>query len=469
MLLISVFQIGAVLPTLLNFDPPSPSTDASRVMELANLSFSLFQPECSLGDSIMLNYYLALLQPLFFIAVLLVFHAVCSPFALQVLSLLNVDLSSSTFSGSHPATIFFRFFLQGIILSLDIQYLTLSSKVFSVFDCSKQNDGYYYLASSPGMRCFSGDWYLFLPGCIAGFLVYVVGIPLGFSRIVKWLESGKETPDSHQQFFSQYCFLGRRLKGNHPYWQIGLMWWKAAFVSIRIFIPSTSLLRGVFAVLLMLTLLMFKIGVRPYTLRINNILDVFIHTCLLLVLLSAEILVTSSSKLFGADKRTVEAIYFIAWALAFLGLAYSIWLTVKGWSVFMAEKVKKTVARWQSTNQLPSQVVRPEDTAVVYAKPQALDVSSLGQQQDVPDTQEDLPEGFLPSIRLGSARHRNAPERRESDSEKQGTEMQTLGDAGDSTTPRRDSKAAQGAPSPASARLSFSPAHAADINPSHEA
>ncbi|KAI9136639.1 hypothetical protein BKA69DRAFT_1101687 [Paraphysoderma sedebokerense] len=49
--------------------------------------------------------------------------------------------------------------LRGFNTILTFIYLIVASKSLSFFDCTKEADGYSYLDSDPGLRCYEEEWW----------------------------------------------------------------------------------------------------------------------------------------------------------------------------------------------------------------------------------------------------------------------------------------------------------------------
>ncbi|KAI9136915.1 hypothetical protein BKA69DRAFT_74910 [Paraphysoderma sedebokerense] len=61
--------------------------------------------------------------------------------------------------------------------SLSLVYITVSTYSLALFDCTKENDGFYYLDSDPSLRCYDDWWYSDLSLSIFALIFYVIGIP----------------------------------------------------------------------------------------------------------------------------------------------------------------------------------------------------------------------------------------------------------------------------------------------------
>ncbi|KAI9137321.1 hypothetical protein BKA69DRAFT_1098730, partial [Paraphysoderma sedebokerense] len=63
---------------------------------------------------------------------------------------------------------------------LNIIYIVLVSQSLTIFDCTKEADGQYYLDAQPNALCYSDWWHEYASMGAAGLAVYVIGIPLYF-------------------------------------------------------------------------------------------------------------------------------------------------------------------------------------------------------------------------------------------------------------------------------------------------
>lgn len=157
-----IVQIIAVAP----FSWPAGAQRALNAFSIFSLDLNLFASECTLA-SFEASYAASLVAPLFFALVLV---ASCLGYSLlrRVVAAM-ADMPEISTRGVLMSTLF----AVGPLV-----YLPLARATLVLLDCRKlPGSSAYWLKASLARKCYSATWWGLFPVCLAGLLVYVLGIP----------------------------------------------------------------------------------------------------------------------------------------------------------------------------------------------------------------------------------------------------------------------------------------------------
>ena len=221
-------QILGVVGTTSRLSWPDSATRTFSLLALANWNLKLFAAECSVA-SFSVRFTLRTLYP----ALLLL---ICVP-AIVVLRLSFI-----------PSVIRLRsrfyVLLQKTVVTLGpLVYISVSQASCSLFDCTKEPGGDYFLDSDPSVSCFESEWFSALPVGLISLLLFTIGIPAFIMGHLLYFKDSLKDPHVIAVFGSAYSLFQSRLwffeavllskrlivvvvtlfLSRWPFWQVGLL------------------------------------------------------------------------------------------------------------------------------------------------------------------------------------------------------------------------------------------------------
>ncbi|KAI9140027.1 hypothetical protein BKA69DRAFT_592450 [Paraphysoderma sedebokerense] len=202
----------------------------------------------------------------------IVFH--CRKRAIQQVQLRNIDPPAQR----SPFLVAVRIF--NALLS--ILFANLATKSLGLFDCTLEQDGYYYLDADASMRCYSDQWNAAVPYGLAGIIVYVIGIPLYYSALLYVIYQ-----KSYQGTFWRQAkeVVPKIMTFEHIYkpekqrFILVQLLQKFCLIVVSMFFSSRTGLQIVLTQAILLVCLLLYFRFKPYKYTVLNILEVASIIC----------------------------------------------------------------------------------------------------------------------------------------------------------------------------------------------
>ncbi|KAI9137938.1 hypothetical protein BKA69DRAFT_839063 [Paraphysoderma sedebokerense] len=162
--------------------------------------------------------------------------------------------------------------------SLSLVYITVASYSLSLFDCTKERDGYFYLDADPSLRCYEEWWYDDLDYAVVAIALYVIGIPLYFG-IILYFSSNVPFSGRFWVKFKRYCALifvtDSSYRANGKWFMLVQIFHKLMLVIVAMFFSRYISFQIVLTVLTLMITFFMTLKYQPYTHMNLNYLELY--------------------------------------------------------------------------------------------------------------------------------------------------------------------------------------------------
>ncbi|KAI9136092.1 hypothetical protein BKA69DRAFT_154614 [Paraphysoderma sedebokerense] len=292
----------------------------------AHLNLELASPECVLskyqfGPKFDLRYKLqfTLLLPLFIaaaIAPVAIFNSYPAIWLYRRLRDLVLRTSSEIDSRALKARQKDMFLLtvQTFNMILNIIYIVLVSQSLTIFDCTKQADGQYYLDAQPNALCFNDWWYEYASLGAVGVAIYVVGIPLYFMIMLGILYQstfyGKLWVRAKEWTFMILDIESSYFKSTHQHFLVIQFVRKLFIVVIKMNLTKYPVMQAVLTTCILCVDLLLSAKYLPYSIKSLNILEV-VCTMSAIVVMNCGLLIHTNQFETETQRDAVAVIILI--------------------------------------------------------------------------------------------------------------------------------------------------------------
>ncbi|KAI9140024.1 hypothetical protein BKA69DRAFT_592062 [Paraphysoderma sedebokerense] len=210
---------------------------------------------------------------------------------------------------------------------LSIVFATVTTKALGLFDCTLEDDGFYYLDADNSVKCYTDDWYKEVPYAIAGIMVYVVGIPLYFSIMLYLLYQKKNDGlkwKNAKKVVSNVMDYDRIYKEEQQTFVVVQLFQKLSLIVISMFFTRHTGLQVVLTQTVLLISLMLYLKYKPYNYPILNILEISSAVCSVLVLGLGLPFHVDRAKISG-QTGLIIAMLFLIFAFIFAVICASVY------------------------------------------------------------------------------------------------------------------------------------------------
>eukprot|EP00300_Choanocystis_sp_HF-7_P002977 c12248_g1_i2.p2 GENE.c12248_g1_i2~~c12248_g1_i2.p2 ORF type:complete len:439 (+),score=100.78 c12248_g1_i2:1-1317(+) len=183
----------------LNVSWPSAVRRALNGLNFANMDMNLFSSECSLS-SFSVKYIFSLLFPLFFMGI-----------CLGIVAVYWLARRAFSFCSDFPDIGVAAMASRIAIVIAPLLYIPQARAALTIFDCTKLPNKEYVLDADLAVRCFTRQWWLL--AAIAGVVVvvFVIGIPAYFVRVLFKSRTQLFLPQNLREYGSLYKLYRQRL------------------------------------------------------------------------------------------------------------------------------------------------------------------------------------------------------------------------------------------------------------------
>jgi hypothetical protein len=148
-----------------------------------------------------------------------------------------------------------------LVLTVGTLYTLLLVTVVSPFKCV-ESETYYVLWDLPGVKCFNGEWYSWLPAFIFFFLSYGIMLPTILIAILV----SKKKQLSKEEFEKLFGSFIKNYKDDYFWWGLVVVSKRAAFALTSAFMKmnNSEILSGFVTVLILCVFLWIEVRNSPF-------------------------------------------------------------------------------------------------------------------------------------------------------------------------------------------------------------
>ncbi|KAJ6249598.1 g protein-coupled receptor-related [Anaeramoeba flamelloides] len=193
---------------------------------------------------------------------------------------------------------------------LTLIYLILSLHVLQIFDCTKNNEGEYYLDANPKIQCYSSSWYPLFVVSLFLVIIYIIGIPLVLILVlIKYSRKLNEV-----QFDEKFGLLCCRYSKSYFYWEIVVMVRKLFFVIFQIYLTHYKNYQLILCIFVLFVSLLLQFQYKPYLSTRHNHLEFILLFVSEIILFSGLIFTSKDFSRASKSRQSLSvAIVLVVW------------------------------------------------------------------------------------------------------------------------------------------------------------